>query len=430
MLRCRTCTENQHPNFVLVVFIDEDEDWGITYDERYFNDATLNYFENESDPNYPNCEQEGTCSGAAKQFATYINDLNGSFAGFMGIVLVPVYTDTFYDEHIKMKSRMEIFRNTIDESFREKIIILGTESDPSGVAQINREDDYSEKLITAIETLRQPNDEEDEEAELLELNYIINLIDDSGSHHTYDLDAMFNNYFIYFTDPFSDGTNPAVDLFNTLEPGPDDNDSLVTSLIFPDGANWNTALGYGIGTRHYLQVTGERWPQSIIRWLYTLAAHGSNNWIENCRKMCNHRWTTDVGYLIPMYGELFNIRELPYGDEDPQSRMGWIDLQPDQHGASLDVYELLYNKREAAFPIPPEDLAGWRRRMNANFPYHTEGTNLPNDFQTVGVSGGGFVGFTASPFKDAIFNFDRFVSNCPCYMFDPVRNYYTEKILY
>ena len=246
---------------------------------------------------------------------------------------------------------------------------------------------------------------------------------------------MFNNYFIYFTDPLSDGTNPAVDLFNTLEPGPDDNDSLVTSLMLEPnrGKNWNTGLGYGMGTRHVLIDSGERWPEYILSWLYTLAAHGNNNWIENCRKMCNHRWTTDVGYLIPMYrtpGQQLGqwIKEIPYGEEDYRSRMGWIDLRPDENGVSLDVYELLYNKREAASPIPPDDLYGWGHSMQANT--NIGGARRTNDFQTVGVSGGGFIGFTANPFHDQIFNFNRFVSNCPCYMFDPVRNYYTEKILY
>jgi hypothetical protein len=418
MTRCQSCTKNQYPNFVLVYIIDEDgQQTGV---EREFQYQTNNYFAVDG-------EAEINTSGITRQIANYINDLGfheGSFGGFLGIVLVPVYTDV-YPYHYPLKYRMEVFRDTISEEYRDKVIILGEESDPSGVAQINREDDYSERLITAIETIRQSYNQDDQE-ELIDLHYIINLIDGSGSHQVRHVDATWSNYFTYFTPPLEDGTNPAVDLFNSLTVAGNEPPLYETTIVqslqrnrtyYDPGSNWKTGLGEGIGTRHVIEEVSERWPATIMRTLHYLAAQQNNNWIENCRKMCNHRWTTDVGHYYP-YNE----------DTDANGGNGidWDEISPETAGVSLDVYGILYNKRENS--DEPED---YRFDMRANFP---SGGGFPyisaNDYETVGnTAGAAFrAGFEESPFKDAIYNTNRFRSNCPCYMFDPVRNYITENL--
>ena len=403
MLNCLACNKNQYPNFVLVYFIDEDDDWRVQ--ETFFRDITDNYFGIEG-------ELDGQVSGVTRQIANYINDLgfaDESFGGFLGIVLVPVYSTVYTSSHLDMKYRMGVFRDTISEEYRDKVIILGEESDPSGVTRINREDDYSERLITAIETIRQSWNQE----ELIDLHYIINLIDDSGSHRLSDIDVMWSNYFRYFTPPLADGTNPAVDLFDSLTV--DDDETIVKSLQKFEGlgSNWKTGLGEGIGTRHVIQEVGEFWPTTIMRRLHFLASQTNNNWIENCRKMCNHRWTTDVGHFYP-----YGIR----GDNG----INWDEISPETAGVSLDVYGILYNKRANAYP----ESDRYRLDIRANFPNSGSWQYSANDYETVGNTSGGIprAGFTESPFKDAIYNTNRFEGNCPCYIFDPVRNYYIENL--
>ena len=408
MRNCQSCNKNQYPNFVLVYFIDEDDSWRII--ENEFKGLTNGYFAVEG-------ELGGLTSGITRQISNYINDLgfgDGSFGGFLGIVLVPVFQsgnspDGSID-HQAMKYRMGVFRDTISEEYRDNVIILGEESDPSGVARINREDDYSERLITAIETIRQSYNQDDQE-ELIDLHYIINLIDDSGSHTVEDVDAMWSNYFRYFTPPLEDGTNPAVDLFNSLTV--DDDETIVESIqkFGNFGSNWRTGLGEGIGTRHVIREVGEFWPTTIMRRSHFLAAQRNNNWIENCRKMCNHRWTTDVGHYYPYV--------------DGRNGINWDEISPETAGVSLDVYGILYNKRENS--DEPED---YRFDIRANFPDAGGFSTLfANDYETVGNTLGTVkAGFTESPFKDAIFNANRFDSNCPCYMFDPVRNYYIQNL--
>lgn len=417
--RCRSCTKNQYPNFVLVYVIDEDSSW------RSRENGFLSSTGNDSSPflyeeDATAVEDQPVPAGAIREFAKYIDDLGfdgGSFGGFLGIVLVPVVHQEGFGQpssfrHRAMKYRMNVFRDALSEEHRANIIILGEESDPSGVAVIRREDDYSERLITAIETLRLSDDQE----ELLDLHYIINMIDDSGSHLLREFDPTWGNYFRYYTPPLADGTNPAVDLFDSLTAGDFELTILDTLLRPGNGSNWETGLAYGIGTRHIVKTTGENWVTSIAGELFYLAAQQNNNWIENCRKLCRYRWTTDVGYWYALFGGVDTTQ--------PQGLL-WSQVDPSTNGDNLDVYGIVYNNRENS--DDPEDF---RFYMRSNFP--SDGGfpfTRANDYQTVGSTDSpNRAGFTESPFKDAIYNTNRFRSNCPCYMFDPVRNYFIENL--
>ena len=440
MRRCQSCTKNQYPNFVLVYIIDEDSDWnwqeldflavagGVAADD--YRASPFFYEEDYIGENF----QFFAPAGGVREIAKYIDDLgfdSGSFGGFLGIVLVPVVrTDDGNNAtiaHMRMKYRMNVFRDTLSEEHRENVIILGEESDPSGVAVIDREDDYSERLITAIETLRQSDDQE----ELVDLHYIINMIDGSGSHRPRDFEPSWANYFTYYTPPIWDGTNPAVDLFNSLTADDDDygdGGSIFQSLIKSfDGSNWKTGLASGIGTRHVVFDEGETWPRSMSQLLFYLAAHQNNNWIENCRKLCRYRWTTDVGYWYALLRDGFVNQP-----SDQGWGLDWEQIDPSTNGDNLDVYGIVYNNRENSDNPEDEDFD---LKMRSNFPDPRGwGTYRAHWYQTVGSTAGGYhgdydlFGFEESPFKDAIFNSNRFHSNCPCYMFDPVRNYFIENL--
>ena len=439
MKNCDCCYKDQKPPSVVYVYIiDEDSAQNAMEINFYFDtDGYFNSSPSEKDD-------------LAIQNARYVNEIIPTISeGYLGLIFVPILS--FYtSQHEVMKRRMRKFYNELDD--KDKIIILGDEEygDPSGTippysysfatpGSIDRDTDYSDRLIAAIEKLRgavtedeteseDDQEGENQEEELKPLDTIVLNVDSSGSHSLADVrDDLVVNLFNYYSQdiPFSE---EVIQSFNQLVTDAQTAQNGTGTILSYYSSYFSSGLFNGIGTRFVL-VNGSEYPYHTVQRDITQQAANrlNNNWKRSCEVICRQRWTTSGGstqgngeglYILPFYGT--EIGPLTAYN----TPILWEDISPLENDPDLDVYKILLEKRSAA-----EDPEDFGLDLRANFPY--SGTYAPSiaiDYSRVGIGIDPFAVFTESPFKESVYNVQglwdgRMVGNCPCYWFYPVNQY-------
>jgi hypothetical protein len=433
MKKCECCYQEQKsPSVVYIYLLDEDS--GTSSNEVNFYFDTDGYFNS----NYEYAD-------LTRQYARYLNQVIPTISeGYLGVIFVPLRGSAYFSDHEAMKRRMKAFYNELDD--KERIIILGDEEygDPSGTTptyddpfatpgSIDKDTDYSDRLIAAIEKLREARDEgendpedDPQEEDLKPLDFIILNIDTSGSTNLEDInDTVVENLFNYYSQdiPFSE---EVLSSFNQLKSDArDEYEGDGTILRYYDNF-FQSGLFNGIGTRFVLWNSDEYpYLDQYRHVMYHAANRLNDNWKESCEVLCRQRWTTsgNVGgatgeglYLIPLYGEE-NGPLSPYN-----SGIVWSDIDPNENDPDLDVYKIILEKR-----INGNENINFELR--ANYPW--QGWLAPLaaiDNSRVGVGQDPYARFTESPFKETLYNIRGFnygwpSANCPCYWYYPVNQY-------
>lgn len=388
-MRCKSCCD-KIKNYVLLKIIDEDSSL----------DSLALAFSNAM--NFNGLDTNKTIF---TESAEYLNDIHGEdgVSGYLGFILVPVFNGqpAFFQDHLQMLERFQEFYDTLEGVAKEKIIILDT---------VQRENNYSQQLISAIESLRQ-NPENPEEP--LPLDYIITLIDDSGSHNVEEFGPSFLDYYTQYS---SEENNQAIQELLTITPNPGD---LLRELI--TGAFVDYGLNRGIGTKHIIVAGGselisENWLTEILYSTFKIAADLSNTWETNCQKICKYRWTTYNNlYLIPFFPNFLNqqIRILDYVPSE--------DLEPD-----LNLYDYVY--RSSSDNRRTDIRSSWPGVDPVSpvipFVWDSVGYKFPNNpFAELGTYNGQAYGLYAVLNTLEGGSLGLGPQSCPCWMFDPVRNY-------
>ena len=361
-----------------------------------------------------------TGNSVLEEYASYLTELceEGSVQGFLGIVLVAERNRQ------QMVDRYTEFKEYCGDALSEKIVILNGPT-------INRDNDYSQELIEAIESLRiQPNEEESDSEEGSEeeseetksdLNYIITNIDTSGSHRYRDFSRTFLGYYREYSTE---------ECFNRVE-----------EIFVEEGSNLEDAefqlnaefLVNGVGTNIILTSGGESWYQVVPLQIYRAAANLRNNWIKNCNIICKQRWTTSNNrYVIPLYGffaeragadpggldiDSGGIRTGEFGDEEYKEFLQYSDIQNVE-----EIYPVLQNKpvRSVNFPSGGSEFLNIEDRAPRNaFDYYFLERNYPNH----PLAGNDLVYNRQSGQRMFSSRGSASSGNCPCYMLDPVKNY-------
>lgn len=378
-MRCKTCLycDKTPPNYIIVKILDEDST-SFSYDDLYRQDTSPD-------------------RSIFAETAKYLSDLHSdnTVVGYLGTIIVPVTPESFNQiiPHERMLQHLEIFKENLSTDVSEKTLILDV---------VNRNVDYSQNIIDAINFLLQnPEDPENP----FELNYIINLIDTSGSFDFTDFYPSFVNYYNYFST--QENINLVQNTLNDLN----DPSTIINVLQFSSDGTIS-----GVGTKHIFIESGELWPAELMYWNYKIAAQLDNNWIENCQKICKHKWTTNNNLYLQIWAPLYNL-----GSDWQNILNSFFEryISYDDLSADTEVYQYVYNSDH---PQRSNDLS-------ANYP--------ERDISIINNRYYDFVGtiFPNSPFKNLIFNFPQILvsqntqprrqsgGNCPCYLFDPVKNY-------
>lgn len=360
-MNCKNCyNPSLFPNFAIVYLIDEDSS-SRNFEEDYFLD---------------------TGNDALFEYASYLRELyeSGSISGFLGIILVAV------DNGSTLVSRFNQFKEYCGEDLSQKIVVL---ADPL----VNRNANYSQELIQAIESLRQIPEQE----ELLDLNYIITNIDSSGSHNLDDFNLSFLDYYQAYS--VEECFNRTQEIFSEY------NNDLDRSFSYLEAE----FLVNGVGTNHIIKSAGEFWYLIILSQIYKFSADLKNNWVKNCNIICNQRWTTTgQRYALPLYGFF------------PSDGFG---LSPDERGIEgiqysdiqniNDIYSLVHSQRVRSVNFPkygnPDNPNTDDRAPLEAIDYYILDSRYPNH----PLSGNNLLYNTV---------FER-GGNCPCWIFDPVKNY-------
>ena len=417
-----SCCCRKYPNTVLVYIIDEDSTV-----ERMDNSYTQLYIDGERT--------------ISSQVTNYCVDLfeNANLEGFVGVVLVPVLYENDPEEHTRMIERMNSFKNSIPEPYYDKIIIT---------QDVDRNSDYSQILIQAIESLRYIDDPENP----IEIDYIITEVDDSGSHHSYDFDNTFLNYYKEYSSDLMYQTLVGLNI-----------DSDYVGELYSNGNFKSYGLIYGIGTKHVIiprsvsntfDYTAENWISPIQLFLYRIASYVHNSDRDvNCQLLCKQRYTTfnnnvllpiapasftyDSAGIYDVYGSILNYIE----GENPYQQLSNL-------GSNFDVWSLIKD-------INNDDLVFQRITKQFLWPFNIL-SEAQNEFIFVKgairysrlkdllltVVGGGVdnTPFPDNPYIDTklivsenlLNNFTNYrsletsnsISYCPCNYYEPINQYY------
>jgi hypothetical protein len=381
-MRCKGCCKKL--NYVVIKIIDEDSD--LTPLANKFRSVMTS---NELD----------STKTIFSETAQYLNDFhqNNDVPEFLGFVLVPVFNVTV--AHSVMLERFQEFYDSLEGIAKEKTIILDV---------VQRENDYSDQLISAIESFRQ-NPENEEES--LPLDYIITLIDDSGSHDIEDFGPSFLNFYRQYSSEQNIQT-----VENLLSLSGNNNGNLLREIVTGEFINYG--LNRGIGTKHII-VSGvgessEKWITEIIYATFKIGIDLSNNWEVNCEKLCKYRWTTYNNlYLIPFFPTFLNQDPRILNYIDPQ------DLEPD-----LNLYDYIYNSTSSSREFDIQ--SNWPEESSMTQPYFWDSVayKFPNNpFAENGTYNGQLYGF--NPQLISLTGNARSLGfqSCPCWMFEPVKNY-------
>lgn len=385
-MRCKTCCKTKPSNYVVIKIIDEDSALN-SFASRFRTQMIINGLD--------------TTKTIFTEAAQYLNDFHqdDTVAGFLGFILVPVFRQT--NDHLEMIQRFQEFYESLDGIAKEKTIVLDV---------VQRENDYSQQLISAIEFLRQ-NPENEEET--LPLDYIITLIDDSGTHILEDFGPSFLNYY----SEYSSEENNQV-LQELLSEVGNNTGNLLRQIV--TGQFVDYGLNRGIGTRHIIvaggdEITSENWITEILYSTFKIGIDLSNNWETNCEKLCKYRWTTYNNlYLIPFFPDFVNQNPVILEYVNPE------ELQP-----NLNLYDYIYNSTDSA---RSNDInSNWPNEFVSPItPYFWDSVayKFPNNpFAEMGTYNGQAYGLNAAldTLETGAFNLGN--QSCPCWMFDPVKNY-------
>lgn len=387
-MRCRSCCD-KIKNYVIVKIIDEDDDidsWATAFKNAMF--------ENGLD----------TSKTIFTESAQYLNDLHGEdgVSGYLGFILVPVFNDGgFAQAHLRMLERFQEFYDSLEGVAKERTIILDT---------VQRENNYSQQLISAIESLRE-NSENPEEP--LPLDYIITFIDNSGSHDIRDFGPSFIDYYTQYS---SEENNQAIQELLEFEFNPG---ILLRELI--SGRFVDYGLNRGIGTKHIIvsgfsESISENWLTEILYSTFKIAADLTNDWEINCEKICKYRWTTYNNlYLIPFFPSFLNttIDILDYVSSE--------DLEP-----NLNLYDFVYrsDSDRRKFDIRSSWPGSDPYAPSTPFFWDSVKDKFPNNpFAEFGTYNGQAYGLRESLDELTSGAQSLGLQSCPCWMFDPVKNY-------